>query len=488
MRFWLLFLVFFVVSCASNAFYSYSNTLKKDLITGSKNNANKSIVQSVEDIEQNSLNGLLYHQESGLYSFLKKDYKNSINYFKKAQQRYDYIDRQSRLEINKLANNTFAYTLLDDNSIPYVGSDYERALTHYYKALSFLAVGDLQSALIEFRATSNVQKFASHARRRKIDKAQRDIQNYNFSNQLKQSTMLRDELKIADLKSDFLNANSYYIAGHIRESMGYSNDALVDYKKALEIQPLNSYYVQDAYRLALRYDIDYARYIEKNYKVELSRLQEYAKNYQESNTVLVVQEQGFIPIKKQFNLSFFVDSTLISIPLPYYDKNFETFHAALSLVKDHTISQIERFELASDVFRLEYNNLSEQYPLILARAISRQIVSSSAYNKVARNRDGSINAVALLVSVANETMEFADLRSWRNLPAKTLVAKINVNNGQDIYVETNRNKPILLKNKDIVANNNAPSLSIVYVYSVYGASPSWKHEKDIYNIIYKGKK
>ncbi len=487
MRFWLFFLVFFIASCASSAFYNYSNNLKKDLVAGSEANTNKGIVKSAEDIEQNKLNSLLYHQESGLYSFLKQDYKTSIKYFKKAQQRYSYIDRQGKLELNKIANNTFSYTLLNDNSIPYAGSDYERALTHYYKALSFVAIGDLKSALIEFRATSNVQKFASHARRKKIDKAHRDIQKYNFNNQLAKTKSLDSELKISDLKSNFLNANSYYISGHIRELKGDSNSALVDYKKALEIEPLNSYYVKDAYRLALRYDIDYAKYIEKNYKVPVSKLQEYAQNYQASNTVLVIQEQGFIPVKKQFNLSFFVDSTLINIPLPYYDKNFRASHATLSLVKDRTISQVENFELASDVFRLEYNNLAEQYALILARAISRQIVSSTAYNKVARNKDGSINAVALLASVANEAVEFADLRSWRNLPAKTLVAKINVNDGQDVYVKTNPHKPILLKNEDIVANN-VPSLSIVYVYSVYGANSLQKHEKDIYNIIYKGKK
>ncbi len=477
----LLLTLLFISACSSGSYYSYSNTLKNDLVNSHKNQSNKEEIKpktlSAEQIEkEEKRNKLLFYQESGLYSFLKGDYKNAIGYLNKADQEYKNIDIKSKAELNK----PLSYTVLDDNSLTYEGSDYERALVHYYKALSYLAQGDLQGSLVEFRASSQAQKFASHLRRKKINKAEREARQQGIKNKLKESA-IASELQIASLKSKFLNANAYYISGHVREMQGDKNSALVDYKKALEIEPQNSYYIKDAYRLAKIYDLSYANYLAKNSNIKQEDLDSYVLNYNKSNKVLVIQEQGFIPVKSQDNIVMLIDYNYIKLPFPYYRKNFVSYPATLSLLnKNGETKGIYSFDVASNIFRLEYSNLAEQYPLIITRSITRQATSTFSISQLSR-QSNEAEAIRFLSSVVLESFEQADLRSWRNLPASILVAKANVNNNEDLYIKTSNLSGVTIKNDELGFNSAQKSLTIVYVYSIYNGG----HKKDIYKILSK---
>jgi uncharacterized protein len=154
---------------------------------------------AVRELDRTKLAGsdrdaFLYYAERGHLLHLAGDYEASNKAFEKAVAISKSLDPWSVTE-------TFTDYTLNEAVKAYAGEDYERAYLHYYMALNYLDMNDLEGALVECR---------------RLDEEFRLLDaRYEEDGRYQDDGFIR------------------YLSGLIYESEGKLDDALVDYRLAL---------------------------------------------------------------------------------------------------------------------------------------------------------------------------------------------------------------------------------------------------------------
>src|SRR5690606_33710583 len=91
-------------------------------------------------------NRLLYLLEKGKMAHLLHQYDSSNRYFNEA----DLFIEDARVSAKDIALGT----LLNPMMQTYRGEDFEKFMVHYYKALNYLYLGQMEDALVEARRIS----------------------------------------------------------------------------------------------------------------------------------------------------------------------------------------------------------------------------------------------------------------------------------------------------------------------------------------------
>ena len=187
--------------------------------------------------------------ERGRLAFLAANWQASQNNFAQAYSELEEQRNKAKIQLSRGIEKLGA-SVSNDNAISYQVPYYEQSMLHSYQALNYLFQHDLTGALVEIRRANLVQENALKA-------YQGDI--YNTKNSLYESGMNTDSLAntypsmagaIGQVKNGFQNAFTFYLSGILYEASGELNDAYIDYKRAIEIYPENTYLQQDILRLA----------------------------------------------------------------------------------------------------------------------------------------------------------------------------------------------------------------------------------------------
>ena len=142
-----------------------------------------------------SKNTLLYFLDYGLLNHLAGNFTESNKSFENAKRIADDYFTKS---ITKEAS-TF---LINDAMRPYYGEDFERALIYFFKAINYATLGETEGALVEARQLNHFLKTLQT--------------KYGHKNVYKEDPSIR------------------YIMGMLYEDGGEVNDALIEYKKAIQ--------------------------------------------------------------------------------------------------------------------------------------------------------------------------------------------------------------------------------------------------------------
>jgi tetratricopeptide (TPR) repeat protein len=146
-------------------------------------------------IADSPLDKFLYHVQRGHLFHLAGEYEESNREFEAA------VAVAEELEPFSLTETVTDYTL-NEASKAYQGEDYERAYVHYYMALNYLAMDDLEEALVECR---------------RVDQVFRELD-------------ARYEEGTGRYQDDgFIR----YLSGLIYEARGEYDEAFIDYRKAV---------------------------------------------------------------------------------------------------------------------------------------------------------------------------------------------------------------------------------------------------------------
>lgn len=153
----------------------------------------------VARLERSSLAGrerdrLLFLMEQGMLHHLAGDWVRSNAVLEEADRLADTLFTRS-------LSAAGASLLAGDAVIPYAGEDYELAYLNFYKALNFLALGDLAGARVECRKVDEKLTLLN--------------QGFGGSNSYRESPLLR------------------LLTGLVYEAQGEWNDAFIAYRKAL---------------------------------------------------------------------------------------------------------------------------------------------------------------------------------------------------------------------------------------------------------------
>jgi hypothetical protein len=397
-------LSFFVVglslffSCAPSI--QHYPKINQYLLSGDYNSAYKVVQKSKDTYAER--NAVLYYLDEGIIAHFAGRYRESNQSFFKAEFIMDELYTKS---ISKEA----ASFVISDNTVPYRGEDFERAMVNLFLALNYVGMGSWEDAVVEARKVDNKLNLINS----RYEEGKKNV--------YKEDGFIR-----------FLMGSLYELEGEI-------NDAFISYRKAEEI------YGAD-------YSINYGVFPPKilienlltsahamGFQEELSQVQkEYpdvtfieSGKKREMAEVYFIHYNGLVPEKvEEHFLVPMPDGFVMKIAYPkLIKKGFRITHGEITL-RNLVSGQVNRFPttLMEDIASIAVMNLDNRINRIKAKAIARattKYLASSVASKAVEERHGALAGLLtkMTANIASVATEQADVRQWRLLPAEIRVGR-----------------------------------------------------------------
>ena len=300
-----------------------------------------------------------------------------------------------------------------DKLRPYTGTRYERLLSHYYRALNYVYLNQLDGALVECRRATNLINYF------------KGEEGYDF----------------------FGAAFLAHLSGMLFEARGEWNDALISYKQAAE-------YYQNAAEMTgvpLPDDVGHSliRLVRKLGFTE--DLAHYKKQYNEApappkgyGELILFYESGYVPRKDEVALMFPILKTdkvedaeefvptlvkregavyeevkleyLLRIAMPTIRSNRPRFAGIRVAVGENQKMGV----LVEDVENIAIETFDAQRPVILFRTLLRAVGKYLLYREANKQH----KALGVLANLAGVVTEQADTRSWQTLPNQIFMVRM----------------------------------------------------------------
>jgi len=351
-------------------------------------------------------NRLLYQLDRGMLAFSAGEFREAIQAFEEAEL---IMDELYTISLSQEAT-TF---LINDNTAPYRGEDFESVMVNLFLALSYANLSQIEEALVEAR---------------KVD----------------------SKLTAINLQYSESQKNGYQEDPFARFLMG------ILYEMGQTTNDLNDAYI--AYSLALRgYESEYQRFglaipqvlvenalstAEFMGEEEEQRLRERFPTQQylplverkEKAEVFGLHLNGRAPVKEPDLVVLpMPDGFLVKLAFPSYKPVPKTIVGArlyAKPVEDDTAFQAN-FSMAEPIGRIAVENLKDRGVRIAAKTLARVTAKYLAVKAAQREVNEQFGGLAgLLTGVTGNLLAFAseepDLRSWRTLPAEILISKLTL--------------------------------------------------------------
>ncbi|SFE60501.1 COG3014 family protein [Thermophagus xiamenensis] len=413
-------LVAIIAACAT--FYQKTYQIQENIARGQFEKADKLLEKDTKWAQNN--NRVLYFMNRGVVAYMMGDYSKSIDYFNQADYYIDDYSKQFGWEALSLVSNPMVK--------PYRPEDFEAIMVHFYKALNFIALNDLEGALVE-------------ARRVNIRLQQ-----------------LNDKYK--DHKNKYQHdAFAHNLMGMIYEAARDYNNAFIAYRNALEVYE-NDYTKLFGITPPLQLKKDLLR------TAKLSGFPEEVARYEqlfgikvpdgpkkEEGQLLLFWLNGMGPVKSEwfititnfgFNngyvalgnpelgLNFSYQATLLtprertafknlsffSVAFPKYVERPPVFRAGKVIINDTIIP----FEKAQDINKIAFQCLHDRMLRELGNALLR-VATKKAMEKAVNNENENLGTI---VSIINTLTERADTRNWQSLPYSISYTRVYLPEGQ----------------------------------------------------------
>ena len=331
---------------------------------------------------------LLYLLDKGLIAHLNGQYADSNRHFEQAVWQFESLDYVS-------VTGTASEWILSELGQPYRGEDFEYVMAHYYMALNYLMLAELEEALVECRRLNTLLR--------------------ELNDRYEQKNVYKTDAFIL------------YLSGLIYEAMGETNDAFIDYRRAYDT------YTSD-------YDAFYGTTVPSRLRENLLRtasalgFHDLVEHYSmgqsaftgptqadahESARLVIIWDNGLIPYKVQRIYRDYIgldnrrndddDGCYLKFAFPMFVPRPSLFtHATVRVA-----GQSQQLELVEDLSQIAMKNLEDRRLRTLAKAITRNVLKCTAEHELRQQNE----ALGWLFALFTEVTEQADTRSWLLLPA-----------------------------------------------------------------------
>ncbi len=408
----------FLIGCAT--FYQKNIVFQNQFATGQIESANKTLDKNKKTAKGN--NKLLYNLQKGVVLQMLGDYEASNEYFEKAYFFTEDYRKNYSLEALSLITNP--------NVKPYVGEDHELVLIHYYKALNYLRMNQLDEALVECR---------------------------------------RINIKLNELNDKYGEKRNRYdvdpfahnLMGIVYEASGEINDAFIAYRNAYVAYkakykdfgvPVPNQLKQDLMRTA--YLNGFTNDL-KEYEKEFNQTFNY--NPTENGELVFFWHNGLGPVKSEWTVNFFVvkgaggvvyfenkelgmsfpfpmprnddgssqlgDLKIVRIAFPKYEERVPYFYSANIEANGNKI-QLEKGE---DISSIAFSTLQDRMLREFANTLLRFALKQAGELALRGENEG----LGALLSIVNAATEKADTRNWQTLPHDIFYARIPLKKGDN---------------------------------------------------------
>lgn len=351
-------------------------------------------------------NELLYLLDEGLVLHFAGRYQESIGVFARAKLKYDelYTESLTRLTSSWVWN---------DYILPYRGEDFERVLINVFQALNYMALNDIESALVEARDTDAVLK------------------KINFQYHENQRNVYAE-----DAFARFLMGILYEAGGRAPDL----NDAFIDYVKAFKI------YQSD---YAHNYGVPVPSVLKENLLAAADWMggaegQEYGRilsgipyqNFKQKSAlaeIYVIHYQGLSPVKIEDSIVVpLPDGYMTRFSFPRYrDRIYDNTPKFVRVADSQGQEFTAQTELVENINGIAQKNLENRKLRTIAKGILRpagKYLLEKTGEKAIEENSGReaghwFRFFAILYNIYSEQ---ADLRSWQILPAEIRLGRIQV--------------------------------------------------------------
>ena len=334
-----------------------------------------------------------------------------------------------------------ALSLVSNDSVtPYKIPEYEQVLAHVYQAINYLALNNTEGAAVEMRVAQRIQREIETAHSKEAEKAAAKAQDSSAAPADYDEALAGLNTIAGKVKNTYQNAYAFYMAATLWEALGEKNDALVDYKKAYELQP-NDFIKNDVKRMDAASAKANAQY-----------------------PVVIFLEQGLVPQKISSTLAVPTTNGLVNVSFASYDP--ATYVAPSQVDVAVNGKTVANTAVLSDIGALAVKTLKENIAANLTTQIARS-TAKYAVQKELGNRLGVFGQLA--GNVYNTATEKADVRAWNTLPSNAQVTRlslpagshtIELKNGyvtQSINIEVKPNQTTFIRgietNQQIIADS-----------------------------------
>ena len=413
-----IFFILFFQSCSLNV---KKNHLHKTIVEGNYTEANK-ILDKKYRSEHSGRNKLLYYMNRGIVAYLNKDYSHSNEFFNLA-------DNIHEDQTKNFGDILLKYTL-NPSLTTYLGEDHEIFFIHYYKALNYLALGEIDEALVECRRLNTELEVLS-------DKY-KDQKNYYCKDGFAHTLM-----------------GIVYQAAH-----DYDN-AFIAYRNAIEIFETPEY--QKMFKVPmpqqLQKDIIFVAYKlfdrdNVNFYKQKFGLQDYDPAQEDKNCgdLVCFWNNGTVPKKRSSSITFIIARTgdivtfsnvelglffsfpipsdkdfnfnILRVAFPEYKKSFSVIDKGFLKI-DNEVYTLEKLE---DVSRVAKKTLSERRNYELGQMLLRLAIKKSS--EILLRESNQYLGIAL--GIFNSLTEQADTRHWENLPYEIFYTRVRLSEGNHV--------------------------------------------------------
>lgn len=423
--FWLFLLVAVTASCATSPMIAPQIN---SLVVGEKYAyALKTLEANKEAYGAN--NQLLYWLDYGLLLHLGGKYDESIKAFNKAMNLYDQNFTTS-------VSNQGTTWLINDNTAPYRGEDFERVLINIFQSLNYLQIGKTEDALVEARNIDSLLKSINN---------QYSIEDKNVYSE--------------DAFARFLMGIMYELTG----GSGGLNDAYIAYRNSLKLyeEDFKPNYGVTTPPLLIENLLSVAEVIDEEEFKKLER-KYYGKSFptlrekEQKAEVYLIYYFGLSPIKHQAGIVLPLPGGYIhKLAFPEYGKReYELKVQSFSAVSDEKITFQALTQKVDDISSIAVQNLENRRGRVLAKALTRstgKYFLERTQEQMLRRRynDQAADAFKYVSSIFNIASEQPDLRSWQTLPGEIRMSRLLLVPGRyEFFANKKLIGDILLKKGD----------------------------------------
>ncbi len=351
---------------------------------------------------------LLWTLQLGAVDRILHNYQQSIECFDKAEHMLKFYDEQCRMA------DGLATTAINENALPYRGEEYDGVMVNTYKALNFMAQGNMDLARVEFNRALDRQRRAKEKFSEEIQELKDEIDKKANSKPLFRTNVNNPQthqllaqkypnLYAFEAYPDFVNPFATYLAGIYFDSVG-------DHKKAIDL-------LKESHGMVRNNE-----YIAQDLQATEEILQ---GNGRPCETVWVIFENGLGPVKKEFRLDiplFIATSRVryVGIALP----KLEFRNEAYPYLFVEAGGQKYKTSIVASMDRVVQTEFKKDFDVVLQRAIVSATAKALAQYVFEDDSSSAGTLVAVAIAVYSFATTTADVRIWTALPKDFQVARL----------------------------------------------------------------
>lgn len=350
---------------------------------------------------------LLWELQLGTVERIRQNYRESTECFDKAEEMLKFYDEQSKIA------DTIGSIAVNDNVVAYKGEEYDGVMINTYKALNFMAEGNMDLARVEFNRALDRQRRAKEKFNEEINKLKSELEENQQKNGFTKTNVENPETyeRLAEkypslynfaVYPDFVNPFTTYLAGIYFNLVGDHSKAVDLLKESCGMVKSNAYIAED---LAITEEILDGK----------GRL---------ADTVWLIFENGLGPVRKEFRLD---------IPLFIATNKVKYFGIALPKLEFrdnahcYLIAEVDgkkyKTSLVSDIDRVVQTEFGKDFNGVLTRAIISATAKAVAQYTLAEQNSNASNLASIFMATYSLASTAADVRIWTSLPKNFQVAR-----------------------------------------------------------------